>query len=364
MKALNLVAEHIKAFPAYTPSKPLDLLSEELGIPVADLIKLDANENPFGLLPAAKAALDALDCLYQYPDADAVRLRESLADYHHVPAENIVVGAGEDELLDLLTRMVIAPGDTLLDCPPTFSMYAFDGRLSQAKIVNVPRKADFSLDIDQIEAVVAKEQPKMVILANPNNPTGNLTSKEEIARLLALPLLVVVDEAYIDFAPQGSSVMDWVAEYENLVVLRTFSKFGGLAGLRVGYGVFPDGFAPLMMQVKQPYTVSVPAQAAALAVMEQVDQLKENAQTIIAERERFISALQKMDGIIPYPSDTNFVLCKVTKVKNTELCDALRQQGILVRSFDRAPLDHCVRISIGSRQQMDKVITAMERILA
>lgn len=364
MNALNFVAEHIKAFPAYTPSAPLDLLSEELNIPVDELIKLDANENPFGLLPEAKAAIANLDCMHQYPDADSIKLRKLLAEVHSVPFENIVVGAGEDELLDLLTRMVITPGDTLLDCTPTFSMYTFNGRLTQAKIVTAPRQADFSLDMEAVEKIVAVQQPKMLVLANPNNPTGNLTPKDEIKRLLQLPLLVVVDEAYIDFAPEGSSVLDWVEKYENLIVLRTFSKFGGLAGLRVGYGVFPDGFAPVMMQAKQPYTVSVPAQAAALATMQNVEQLKANAKMIVAERERFFKVLQVMNGIEPYPSDTNFILCKVTKMENVELRNALREQGILIRVYTQGELSDCVRFSVGTRKQMGRVIEALKGILS
>ncbi len=364
MNALHFVAEHIKAFPAYTPSTPLDLLSEELGIPVENLIKLDANENPFGLLPETKAAIVNASYMHQYPDADATKLRRALADYHNVPFENIVVGAGEDELLDLLTRMVITPGDALVDCTPTFVMYAFNARLTQARILPVPRNADFSLDMTAIERVVASERPKMLILANPNNPTGNLTTKEDIQRLLALPVLVVVDEAYIDFAPAGSSVIDWVTEYDNLIVLRTFSKFGGLAGLRVGYGVFPEGFAPVMMQVKQPYTTSVPAQAAALATLQQVAQLQANARLIMAERDRFFQALQDMDGIEPYPSQTNFILCKLTAMPNVALYEALRRQGILIRVYTQGKLKDCVRISIGTPSQMDRVIEAMKGILS
>ncbi|MEE4195195.1 MAG: histidinol-phosphate transaminase [Anaerolineae bacterium] len=364
MNALNFVAKHIKAFPAYTPSTPLDLLSEELGIPVENLVKLDANENPFGLLPEAKTAIVNASFMHQYPDADATKLRRALADYHHVPFENIVVGAGEDELLDLLTRMVITPGDTLLDCTPTFVMYAFNGRLTQARIITASRNADFSLDIPEIERVVAMERPKMLILANPNNPTGNLTAKEDIRRLLELPVLVVVDEAYVDFAPEDSSVIHWVTEFDNLIVLRTFSKFGGLAGLRVGYGVFPDGFAPVMMQVKQPYTTSVPAQAAALATMQVVEQLQANARVIVAERDRFFQALQVMNGIEPYPSEANFILCKVTGMSNIELYNALRRQGILIRVYQQGKLSDCVRISIGTRAQMDQVIEAMKGILS
>jgi histidinol-phosphate aminotransferase len=360
--ALNFVAEHIKAFPAYTPSSPLDLLSEELGILEEDLIKLDANENPFGLLPEARAAIVELDCMHQYPDADSIKLRKLLADYHAVPFDSIVVGAGEDELLDLLTRMVITPQDTLLDCTPTFSMYAFNARLAQAEIVIAPRSVDFSLDLEVIEKVVEEKQPKMLILANPNNPTGNLTSKNEIARLLDLPLLVVVDEAYIDFAPDDSSVIDWVSERENLIVLRTFSKFGGLAGLRVGYGVFPTGFAPVMMQVKQPYTTSVPAQAAALATMQHVEKLKANAKTIIGERERLYEALLGIDGIKPYPSSANFLLCKVTGMPSLALRNSLRKKGILIRYYAKGQLNDCLRISIGTREQMDTVIEVLKGI--
>jgi histidinol-phosphate aminotransferase len=359
ISALDLVNEHIRAMPPYHPIVPLEVLSEELGLPLETLVKLDANENPFGPLPQVRAALANLDNVHIYPDPENRRMRRLLAAHHSISEDSIVVGAGEDELLDLIMRVFVAPGDALLNCPPTFGMYAFDGALYQARVVNVPRKADFSLDIKAIEQAVAQEQPKLLFLANPNNPDGSIINADVIERLLALPLVLVMDEAYIHFAEGTPSLLTRVKECENLIVLRTFSKWAGLAGLRVGYGVFPPALVPVLMKAKQPYTVSVAAEAAACVTIEHAAALSQRTEEIINERGRLTVALRGIAWLRVYPSQSNFVLCQVLDRPARAVKEHLRQQGILIRYFDSPGLQDHIRISVGSGKQTDRLVAAL-----
>jgi histidinol-phosphate aminotransferase len=266
--AERFIRKHIREMPPYQPILPFDVLSEELGIPVEALIKLDANENPYGPLPEVSAALSALDICHIYPDPESRRIRRLLAEHHQISERSIVVGAGADELIDLIIRIVLEPGEILINCPPTFGMYAFDGALNQARVIDVPRRPDFSIDVEGIRRAVAQHQAKLLFLANPNNPDGGIISEADFVQLLELPILLVIDEAYIQFSTPGASVIHLVREHDNLIVLRTFSKWAGLAGLRIGYGVFPEVLVPILMKAKQPYNVSAAAEQAAVVTMQ------------------------------------------------------------------------------------------------
>ncbi len=361
----QLVRPEIADLEPYTPIVPLDVLAARLGLPVERIVKLDANENPYGPAPRVREALATEPYYAIYPDPEHTRLRAALSAYTGQPAERIVCGAGADEIIDLLLRVFFQPGTAVLDCPPTFGMYAFDTVVNGGRVVEVPRRADFALDLPAIERAVIETHAKVLFLTSPNNPTGNLTPQAEIAQLLQLPLLIVVDEAYIEFAqpepdPASSiSVSDWVGRYENLVVLRTFSKWAGLAGLRVGYGLLPEALAEHLWKIKQPYNVSVAGQVAALASLADRDYLRANVARIVAERERMLEALRALPFLQVYPSHANFILCRVTAGDAFELKRALEQQGILVRHYRKAGLRDCIRISIGTPEQNDALLQAL-----
>ena len=173
------------------------------------------------------------------------------------PKARLLAGMGADELIDLVLRALLEPGDAVIDCPPTFGMYPFSTAVNGGRYIAVPRRADFSLDVAAIEAAVAAApRAKVLFVCSPNNPDGGVVDDATLRRLLALPLLVVLDEAYVDFAGLPSR-MEWVAAHDNLAVLRTFSKLAGLAGLRVGYGAFPDWLLPHLWKIKQPYNLSL-----------------------------------------------------------------------------------------------------------
>lgn len=359
-RSTEFVRQHIQDMPPYQPIYPLDVLSNQLGLRVDQLVKLDANENPYGPLPGVKDALANLDSIHIYPDPESRQIRGRLAEYHNIPEERIVLGAGADELIDLIMRVILNPGDTLLNCPPTFGMYAFDGALNQAHVVDVPRQEDFSLDIQAVVQAAQQYQPKALFLAHPNNPDGGILSQGEFEQLIQLPLLLIVDEAYVQFAGKDASFLDRVEDYPNLIVLQTFSKWAGLAGLRIGFGVFPLDLVPLLMKAKQPYNVSCAAEAAALVTMANLSEAQDRIDRIIAQRESMAQELAALPGLKPYPSQANFILCQAKNTSASRIKDQLRQQGILIRYFNKPGLTDHIRFSIGTAAQNQQLLAALK----
>ncbi|MGQ9611707.1 MAG: histidinol-phosphate transaminase [Chloroflexus sp.] len=360
----GLIRPEIADLEAYTPIVPLDVLADRLGLPVAQIVKLDANENPYGPAPAALAALQATATYHIYPDPEQTALRKALADYTGRSAEEILCGAGADELIDLVLRLIISPGDAIIDCPPTFGMYRFDAGICGGRVITIPRRADFSLDLPAI-ARAAAQGAKAIFLTSPNNPTGNPLPRGELLQILELPLLVVVDEAYIEFAepehaPVGAS--DLLDRYPNLAILRTFSKWAGLAGLRVGYGLFPRWLSEQLWKIKQPYNVSVAAQAAAVASLAVADELRARVQAIVAERERLFQHLNTFPFLTPFPSVANFILCRVEGRDARDLKLALERRGVLVRHYQTPLLNGYIRISVGTPAQTDALITMLAEV--
>lgn len=355
-------------FPPYTPIEPVEVLAARLGRSPEEIVKLDANENPYGPSPLARKALAELSSAHIYPDPESRALRAGLAAFTGVPAEYLLAGAGADELIDLLLRVVLEPGDKVINCPPTFGMYPFDVALNGGQIVEVPRKADFSLDMRGILAAVDLHHPKVIFIAAPNNPDGSLPRPDEMDQLLALPLLVVIDEAYIEFTSEGGRLGERlthladVPRHDNLIVLRTFSKWAGLAGLRVGYGAFPGWILPALWKVKQPYNVNVAASAAALASLRDLKGLSDNVELLRSERARLFGRLCEIPFLRPFRSEANFILCQVSGRPANELKRELEGHGILVRHYDTPVLSDYVRISVGRLQDNDAVIGALRRL--
>ena len=357
----NLVRPNIADMAPYTPIVPFDVLSKRLGIPAEDIIKLDANENPYGPAPSVYRALADEKDYHIYPDPDSTALRQALSEYTGIDASYIIAGQGADELIDLIVRLFVTPGDAVINCPPTFGMYRFDTELNGGEIIDVERKADFSLDIETIVGIATSghRNPKILFITSPNNPDGSVLSDACLQQLLALPLIVVLDEAYIEFAGGGSRV-DWVLQNENLVVLRTFSKWAGLAGLRVGYGIFPPWIISHLLKIKQPYNVNVAGSAAAVASLADVRQLQENIRKIVEERGHLYAALRDFDFLEPYPSEANFILSRVVGRDAAGLKAALAARGILIRYFNTPRLQDHVRISVGKPSQTSVLLDALE----
>ena len=373
-------ARHIQTLPPYVPIEPFEVLSARLGREPSEIIKLDANENPYGPSPAARRALAELEYPHIYPDPESRLLRTALARFTGLSIEYLMAGAGSDELLDLLLRVCIEPGDAVLNCPPTFGMYAFDTHLHAGRLIEVPRLADFALDLPAIRRAVETERPKILFLASPNNPDGSMVPDEAVNALLDLPVLVVLDEAYIEFSGlgrlgAGGTRLAEVPQRENLVVMRTFSKWAGLAGLRVGYGAFPEWLLPMLWKAKQPYNVNVAASSAAIASLEDLGYLEDKMAALITERERMFSGLARFPVIRPYPSRANFILCQIThgwgdetasgrgSASGQALKSRLIEHGILIRYFDKPDLRDCIRISTGKPEHTDKLLETLNDIL-
>ena len=357
--------EHIQNLPPYTPIEPFEVLSERLGRKPEEIIKLDANENPYGVSPRVRAALAEMEFPHIYPDPESRALRAALAEFTGVPAEYLLAGSGADELIDLITRLLLEPGDKVLNCPPTFGMYPFDTELNAGRIIDVPRHADFSLDVPGIRAAVEAQQPKLIFLTSPNNPDGSLISNADLQKILELPAMIILDEAYIEFADPGHlgksiSQIRAVPERDNLIVLRTFSKLAGLAGLRVGYGAFPNWLMPTLWKAKQPYNVNVAGSVAAIAALEDTDYLTEIVSTLVAERERLMAGLRQIPYLRLYPSHSNFILCRVVDRDAAQLkADLADQHGIFIRYFNKSGLKDCIRISVGRPEQTDLLLKAL-----
>jgi histidinol-phosphate aminotransferase len=359
------IRPHLNSLPPYTPIEPFDVLSTRIGRDPSQIVKLDANENPYGPLPAVREALGRLDFPHIYPDPESRALRRSLAAFSGVPEEYLLAGSGADELIDLLMRVFLEPGDCILSCPPTFGMYSFDAELNAARCLEVPRNTDFSLDLGAIRRAVNEHRPKLFFITSPNNPDGSLISSEVIDDLLSLDTLIVLDEAYIEFAGENlgadlSRIQEAPAR-QNLVVLRTFSKWAGLAGLRVGYGAFPGWLMPVLWKAKQPYNVNVAASVAAQVSLEHVEDLSATVQNLIGERERLLAALQTIPYLKPYPTRANFILCQVVGRDAAELKARLaREHGIFIRYFDKPGLRDHIRISVGRPEDTGTLIKALQ----
>ncbi len=281
--------------------------------------------------------------------------------------EYLLAGSGADELIDLLMRVFLDPDDCILSCPPTFGMYSFDGELNAARVIEVPRNADFSLDMDAIRKAVETHQPKLFFITSPNNPDGSLIDSKTMDELLSLPTMIVLDEAYIEFAGDdlGSNLsrIREVPTRENLVVLRTFSKWAGLAGLRIGYGAFPKWLMPTLWKSKQPYNVNVAASVAAQVSLEHVDELADVVERLKNERLRLFDALRDIPYLRPYPTQSNFILCRVVDKDAAEIKSKLANEyGVFIRYFNKPGLNDHIRISVGRPQDTDVLLTALNKL--
>jgi len=351
---------HVQGLPAYIPGESVEALAARQGRSPESIIKLDANENSYGTPPAVQKALASLDYTHRYPDAEQRDLRAALSSYTGVPADFLLAGNGSDELLSLLSQVLLEPDDSILVCPPTFSMYAFYARLKNCNVIEVPRNTDFSLDVDGIISAAQATSPKMIFIDNPGNPTGIGLPPAWFEKLLTLSgaegsSLIVLDEAYIEFSDSPSRITD-VPKHDNLIVLRTFSKWAGLAGFRVGYGAFPKWLGDALWQAKSPYNVTTPAMVAATAALDDLEILETNVQHIIAERESLSVKLRAIPGLTIFPTETNFLLVRVETEfgkSAAEICDALKEQGILIRLFEKM---NSFRITIGKPEEMEQLL--------
>lgn len=330
-------------------------------------VNLSANENTYDVPAPARTLIDealAATPTNRYPDPMSNDLRDELAAWHGVSRENVIVGNGGDELLYNFLLAFGGPGRTLVNVPPTFSEYAFFASLTQTGVRDVWRDPETFLPRED-ELVAAAGEASLVILTSPNNPTGDVAPLELVARVCdACPGLVMVDEAYGEFAEPGTSAEALLAEHDNLLVLHTLSKAFALAGARCGYVIAAPDVIAALAAVRQIYSVNVLTQAAALAAVRARAEFDPTVEKIVSERSRLYESLARVEGVRVWPSEGNFILARMAGASRVR--ERLRdERSILVRDFSYAPgLADCLRITVGTPEENDAVIEALSEIVS
>ncbi|MEW6770416.1 MAG: histidinol-phosphate transaminase [Bacillota bacterium] len=327
-------------------------------------IKLDANENPYDFVPEVREEIFRRvggQTFPRYPDPLATDLRRALAGYTGLEPENILAGNGSDELI-LTLLLTFGTGGKVVITPPTFSMYGIHARIAGAAPVEVPRLSNFDLDLPALIREARAPDTRMTVICSPNNPTGNSVNRADVEKLLAEAAgLVVLDEAYVEFA--GESCCDLVRRHPRLVVLRTFSKAFGLAGLRVGYLLADPAVVEALLKVKQPFNLNAFSQLAALTVLESLPVFRERVARIVADREELYRRLQNLSGVEVFPSRANFLLFR-TPLPAEAVWDGLLRHRILVRNVEGPGLMRCLRVNVGTPIENAAFVGALEAVLA
>jgi histidinol-phosphate aminotransferase len=355
----EMVKPEILAASGYVAGKSREALKKEIEISLDDIIKLDSNENLYGCSPRVQAALGTNLHFNIYPDSEQTELRELLAGYTGVSPDNIVAGNGSDQLIEFIVNMFVGKGDEVINCVPSFDVFRFKTQIVGGTMVEVLRDENYNIDAEAVKAAVT-DRTKLIVLASPNNPTGTLTPQPDILKIADLGLPFMVDEAYVEFS--GETMTSYVAEYPNIMVLRTFSKWAGLAGIRIGFGIVPVGIADIIDKMRLSYNVNSAAVIAVRETLQDIDYLKANVARIVEERERLFSELNKIDFLKAFPSRANFIYCSVTRGSAAEIKAALETKGILIRYFDLPLLNNSLRIAVGKPEHTDAIIKALREI--
>jgi histidinol-phosphate aminotransferase len=353
------------AFP-YQPGKSVASVQRELGL--KSVVKLASNENPLGCAPRALAAYRKAEKLNAlYPEGASPELRGALARFHKVAPESVIVGNGSDEIIRLLCEAFLEPDDEVVVSQHSFIRFKQQASMMGARVIEVPM-TDWTHDLS-LMAKATSPRAKLVFVANPNNPTGTFNTQDEIETLLAeapKSALVVLDEAYWHYAQRISgypkTLPELVSRHENLVVLRTFSKAYGLAGLRVGYGVGDPELVGWLDRIRMPFNVNLPAQLACIEALKDAAFVKRTVALNETQRELVVRALGDL-GLGVGESATNFVFARAP-LPGRELFKALLRQGVIVRPLDEYGLTQHVRISIGTPAQNKALLAALKQILA
>ncbi len=353
----SLVRESLLDSHAYTPATIPSAPPERV-------IKLDMNESPYGPSPKARAALASFSETNRYPDFDQASLREAIGRYVGRDPASIICGAGLDDVLNTLLHAILQPGSEVIISEPTFGVYRMLVSLYEGVTIDVPLSADFALRPDAILSAVT-DRTKLIIICTPNNPTGNSLDRNAVEQIVAeAPCLVAIDEAYAEFS--RTTYLDLMDQHPNVAIFRTMSKFAGLAGMRVGYGVFSLEMAQLLAPVVPAFhNVSTASRAATIASLDDLDYLNGIVDRIIADRETLAANLRELDGVEPLPSQTNFLLVRLPVERARPVIEELANRGIFVRSFPSPGLglEQYLRVTVGTMEENDIFVTELESVL-
>jgi histidinol-phosphate aminotransferase len=356
------VPDYIHRINAYVPGRPIEEVERELKIRA---VKLASNENPLGPSPRAiEAAREALGGVNRYPDGGGHYLREALAGLHGVRLENVILGLGSSELIDLSARMMVRPGDEGLTSLGAFPLFYIAIQATGGQLVTVPLK-DHAFDLDALARAITA-QTRFIILANPNNPTGTMFTADEFDSFLArVPedVLVVLDEAYCDYVqhPGYTRAIAGVRDGTNVLVLRTFSKVHGLAGMRIGYGIGPAALLKEMDKVRTPFNTTSIAQVAALAAMGDVEHTRRSVESNRAGMLQLTAGLDKI-GAKFVPSFGNFIYIEAG-IRASEVGRELEKLGVIVRPLDWMGMPDGLRVTVGTADENEKFLAAYAKVV-
>ena len=347
--------------PVYHPGRPLEEVARKLELPIGELIKLASNENPLGPSPKAiKAMQEAASQIHLYPDGNAFYIRNCLANKLEVETDNLIFGNGSNEIIEFVAHTLLGPDTNIVVSQYCFAIYPIVAHLAGAGCIVVPAKDHGHNLPAMLEAITP--DTRIVFVANPNNPTGTLASKNEVMNLIEnLPdqVLLVMDEAYFEFLDDPVNMLPLINTKPNLLVMRTFSKIYGLAGLRVGYGIGHQDFIAALEKVRQPFNLNAMAQVAALAALDDDEHLQQTRKINKAGLKFFESAFESL-GIKYVRSHANFILANVGNGQQTFL--DLQKQGIIIRPMVGYQLPEWIRISIGTTEQNDRCLNALTEL--
>jgi histidinol-phosphate aminotransferase len=358
--------EASKDLEAYKPGETPDELAARLGISRSDVLKLDANENLFLsqmmmheiLLEASEETDPRL-----YPSGESKRIRGAVGGYLGVSPRQVVLGGGGDQLIELLLHAFLRAGDEMLAVTPTFSVYGLTARTMGVGYRMVDVEEDFSLNVEETLSAVGP-RTRILVLCSPNNPTGNQFARDKVLSLAErFQGLVVVDEAYVEYA--GYSLVEEITRFDNMLILRTFSKAFGLAGLRLGYAVSNSDLAGVLNdRYQMPYPVSSTSLRAGLLMLERIGEVRGSVEAAKRERGWLTDELNAMEGVTAYPSDTNFVLFSLTR-DYEEVYGELLERGIIVRKIGSVPGDNhgCLRVTLAPREKLERFLVALKEAL-
>jgi histidinol-phosphate aminotransferase len=364
----DFAPQHVRNLDVYQPGKPIEELERELGISGA--IKVASNENPLGPSPRALAALpDTLSQLHLYPDAGGFALRRALSARHGVPIEQLALGNGSNDLLYQLVLATCEASDEVLSHSYAFLSYRLSAQVAGRRFLAAPTTSDLACDVDQLIASITPHT-KLVVLGSPNNPTGSIVSRADAERIVeALPqrALLVIDEAYAEYAalwPEIDHVdgLTLLRRDARVIVLRTFSKIYGLAGLRVGYAVADRAVIDVLNRVGRTFHVSTPAMVAAIAALEDHEHVAASAKHARASIEK-LRAMVRGPGVRAFPSLANFVLIDCGR-PSAPVYDKLLRMGVIVRPMAAWGLPHHLRVSVPAAADLQRVIGALNEVLA
>jgi histidinol-phosphate aminotransferase len=360
----ELSPEYVRRISPYVPGKPIEELAREYGLDERQIVKLASNENPRGPSPKVHAAIAAAATgVTRYPDGNGFALKQALATRFGVGLDQIVLGNGSNDILELATQAFLRPGDHTVYSQHGFAVYPLATQARGARGIEVPAR-DFGHDLAAMRAALTPET-RIVFVANPNNPTGTWLPAAEVGAFVAsvpASVLIVLDEAYNEYlqADQQANSASWIAAHPNLLVSRTFSKAYGLAGLRVGYGLANAGVADMLNRVRQPFNVNSIAQAAALAALADEDYVVESASL---NRQGQLQLMQGLDAIgIEYlPSHGNFLMVRVADAGKgaAAVYEALLRGGVIVRPVANYGLPEWVRVTVGLPEENARFLTAL-----